>query len=1100
MATSQIPFTSAPFKRTEDIDWIYPLKRYISQVYQDDPEKYNEETFTINRLRQDTRGAGKDITGRDLLYRYFGQLELLDLRFPVDEKHVKVIFTWYDAFSGRHTAQYSLAYEKASIIFNIAATLSAIAACQNRAESEGRKRAFNFFQAAAGMFQYINDNFLHAPSLDLSRETVKMLKELMLAQAHECFLENSLREKKKEGLIAKLASHAAWTYGSLIDLLHDAVTRGVAVDKAWIQVCQIKQKYYQAMAHLHKATACEAESKYGEQVARLSAAEVAAKEATKLAAGLSSLLSSSNHANGTLPADSATSLQELSKTLVATCSEKHGAAMRDNDMIYHDTVPQESILVPIDRLNAVKPVPIAELYGPNEVNKVIGTDIFSRLVPLSVHESASLYSEEKAQLVRSETERCDLARGELSVTLDYMKLPGALDKFKQTGKVDADKEGALFDGLLEPTAEVREWAKLIAFEESSEKTSIGELVETLDGLKSQARKMLDEASIGLDQEMRDCENMRMQFGDEWTQQPSGSLTSAFRQDLRNHRESLEIGSQSDAQLMRRYEVISKDIGILRQGEKSQDLVNAFTESIAGLFESSPPSGGDKSLLDLDIDVGIGKKSMETKVKRVEDILDKLRKIEKERDETLNDLKEKTIQDDISHLLILNKKVANVEQQIFASELEKFQSHQQRIAQTIHKQQQVIQELTTAFKLLMEGEDAQKLQSRWDLADRQRRGVVERFSRAKTGYFDTKEGLSKGIQFYNSLGDTVETLLHNCQTFIQERKRERDNLASTLESTKSAREQELLKEKINKYSGMGPTAPVGTDDSLGRLTEQTRQMSLGHSSPYSPSYSGSVVSSPPMPNSQYLPGQTYTPSSNPPLAYSAPYGYGNAPARPPTTPYNHYPNQDAPPSSFSYQRPAPPTPHQNTPSVASPSAGPYHTQTPHQPSYSQPQMPNIPQARPPGTLPFGSPIAPAHPGYNQPSSTVAYRGPMQPPPPGHPPPPLPTQPSAQTPGVGGYYPNDPSRPPHQPQYTGAQYQYQRQPNTQQFGMNNNGGWAPQNPQPHPHPQYQVPGHPQQPYQRPLQPYWNPSDPNNAPRPAPPAPAPPPPGNNGGSLLD
>lgn len=94
MAQQQIPFLHAPFKRTDDVDWILPLKRYISQVYQDDAEKYNEETFTLNRLRQDIRGAGKDLTGRDLLYRYFGQLELLDLRFPVDEKHIKILFTW----------------------------------------------------------------------------------------------------------------------------------------------------------------------------------------------------------------------------------------------------------------------------------------------------------------------------------------------------------------------------------------------------------------------------------------------------------------------------------------------------------------------------------------------------------------------------------------------------------------------------------------------------------------------------------------------------------------------------------------------------------------------------------------------------------------------------------------------------------------------------------------------------------------------------------------------------------------------------------------------------------------------------------------------
>jgi hypothetical protein len=94
MATPQIPFISAPFKKTDDVDWVHPLKKHIARYYQDDPEKYSEETQSFNRLRQDIRGAGKDLTGRDLLYRYFGQLELLDLRFPVDEKHVKVLFNW----------------------------------------------------------------------------------------------------------------------------------------------------------------------------------------------------------------------------------------------------------------------------------------------------------------------------------------------------------------------------------------------------------------------------------------------------------------------------------------------------------------------------------------------------------------------------------------------------------------------------------------------------------------------------------------------------------------------------------------------------------------------------------------------------------------------------------------------------------------------------------------------------------------------------------------------------------------------------------------------------------------------------------------------
>lgn len=86
---------SCPVKRTDEIDWVQPLKSYIRHNYGDDPDRYNEECAALNRLRQDMRGAATDTTGgRDLLYRYFHQLENLDLRFPVDENHIKISFTW----------------------------------------------------------------------------------------------------------------------------------------------------------------------------------------------------------------------------------------------------------------------------------------------------------------------------------------------------------------------------------------------------------------------------------------------------------------------------------------------------------------------------------------------------------------------------------------------------------------------------------------------------------------------------------------------------------------------------------------------------------------------------------------------------------------------------------------------------------------------------------------------------------------------------------------------------------------------------------------------------------------------------------------------
>ena len=144
----------------------------------------------------------------------------------------------FDAFTHKATAQYSLAYEKASIIFNISAVLSCHAANQNRSEDGGLKTAYHSFQASAGMFTYINENFLHAPSTDLSRDTVKTLIGIMLAQGQEVFLEKLIADDKKVGLLAKLASQAAFLYSQAVEGVQENVTRAI-FEKVWLTLTQV---------------------------------------------------------------------------------------------------------------------------------------------------------------------------------------------------------------------------------------------------------------------------------------------------------------------------------------------------------------------------------------------------------------------------------------------------------------------------------------------------------------------------------------------------------------------------------------------------------------------------------------------------------------------------------------------------------------------------------------------------------------------------------------------------------------------------------------------------------------------------------------------
>ena len=183
-------------------------------------------------------------SARDLLYKYFGQLELLELRFS----EIRVNFPWHDAFTHKLTTQTSIAYEKASILFQIAATHSAIASSQSRADPEGVKRAYHYFRTCAGMLTYINDNFLHAPSTDLSREVIKFLVGIILAQATEVFFEKCMDEKKSPALIAKIGAQAAFTYTGLAEEVKEFMGKGI-FDRNWVTVIQVSVSVFRAYTH-----------------------------------------------------------------------------------------------------------------------------------------------------------------------------------------------------------------------------------------------------------------------------------------------------------------------------------------------------------------------------------------------------------------------------------------------------------------------------------------------------------------------------------------------------------------------------------------------------------------------------------------------------------------------------------------------------------------------------------------------------------------------------------------------------------------------------------------------------------------------------------
>ncbi|KAH8112835.1 BRO1-domain-containing protein [Phellopilus nigrolimitatus] len=828
---NQSPTISIPKKSTEEVDWTTPIRNLIAQSYGESPDNYAAECAALQRCRQDAvRGAGSDITARDLLYKYFGQLELLELRFA----EIRVTFPWHDAFTNKLTTQTSLAFEKASIIFQIAATHSAIAASQNRGDPEGLKRAFHYFRTSAGMLTYINDNFLHAPSTDLSREVVKFLVGLMLVQATEVFYEKCIDERKASGLVAKIASQAASSYTALCEEVKEFMGKGI-FDRNWVTIVQIKSKYFSSLAQLHRATADNTAGKYGEALSRLIAAEAAAKEASRTASSFGSMFMTQMSPN--LPSDAGSSIQERTKVHFALCTEKKNEAQRDNDLIYNAVVPPADTLPQIDKLAVATAIPIQEVYSAPDVQKTIGQDLFIKLIPLSVHESASVYSEEKAKLVRAEVERSDTAENEVRSALDALGVKDDLGRFK------AMVEGLHAEGASELPADLVRMRDDISLVE--EREPVSRLLTELARLRDTVRADLGSAQRELEIETRDCEAMRVKYEHVFTQPPSAGPSRSLRQDLKSHSSALEAAAASDEQVVSLWEGVKGDIALL------------LSEQVENVFRESADQGPGGSLLDLDPNNedrdDEERAKIITFVDEIESRLGRLNKIAVERKNVLKDLKEKIQTDDVSHLLLLNRRNQAVEPTLFAAELEKFKPYQSRLAATVQYEQVALLEITQLWKGLKDLAGRGPGRGSGKNAKGARRTPCGNLLVRGTGIW--KSVMVWRLQFYHDLTDLCVALRRNVKSFVAERTAERDAL---VEEVERQRRQSALQGPPPLAERPRPLVPP-PPSSVNNLDSSFASMNLrGSSSPPSrlpqsshsqhPSYT--PVPPPPPPSSSY----------------------------------------------------------------------------------------------------------------------------------------------------------------------------------------------------------------------------------------------------------
>ncbi|XP_017692312.1 PREDICTED: tyrosine-protein phosphatase non-receptor type 23 [Lepidothrix coronata] len=322
-----------------------------------------------------------------------------------------------EIFSGKVVTHEDIKYEQACVLYNLGALHSMLGAMDKRVSEEGMKVSCTHFQCAAGAFTYLRDHFPHSYSVDMSHQILSLNINLMLGQAQECLLEKSMLDNRKSFLVARISAQVVDYYKEACRALENSETAALLgkIQKDWKKLVQMKIYYFAAVAHLHMGKQAEEQQKFGERVIYFQSALDKLNEAIKLAKGQPD------------------TVQEALRFTMDVIGGKYNSAKKDNDFIYHEAVPA------LDTLQSVKGAPLVKALPVNPTDPAVtGPDIFAKLVPMAAHEASSLYSEEKAKLLRDVMAKIEAKNEVLDQFMDSMQLdPETVDNLDMYNHIPA---------------------------------------------------------------------------------------------------------------------------------------------------------------------------------------------------------------------------------------------------------------------------------------------------------------------------------------------------------------------------------------------------------------------------------------------------------------------------------------------------------------------------------------------------------------------------------------------------------------------------------------------------------------------------------------
>ncbi|KAI1163121.1 BRO1-like domain-containing protein [Nemania serpens] len=722
---------AVPFRRGAQLSLSSAIKEYISTKYDQHPDMFRQDLDVIDALRRDAVNVHEPHpSGVKKLQAYAAQLVWIGGKFPID---IGADFTWYPSLgynTERPIVHNNLQFERANIVYNLAALYSQLAIACNRNDTDGLKSAASYFNQAAGVLTHLKNEIIPelrtTPPDDMDEHSLESLIQLQLAQSQECFWLKAVMDRYKDASIAKLAARVS----DLYNLAGEAGMRSEAISSSWIHHMSAKHHHFAAAAQYRAACECLEKRKYGEEVARLRDAVACVGEGLKESRG------------GYLSKIVVEDLNNLKKRV-----EDHlQRAERDNDMIYLNPVTPKSELKILDRANmAIARIPpqVAKPLEHIGDKGEFGPALFTKLVPYSVHLAVSIYEERRDRMVNQNIiAELETLNEEMHEIISSLGLPGSIQAF--------EKPLGLPGTLVQHAEEIRQ---------ADARTRLQRSFADIDKLRAADMAVFEEGRGLLRAEEEEDNRLRMKFGtDRWSRPESRNEPNQGAKLWTQAAEAegwFANSASSDGVVREKFNDVEPTLAILAEPDR-------------GIMDFVPSSRRTEIPEPLKPAIG-----------RLRSIYSDVTRLESRRRRKADALREKARGDDIKSDILAeaarlerNQTVATAIvpahfEDFFDKRLDSlYEPDLEMVKKEGAEQEKLLSDLVRANR---EFESQKKMAG--DKGNLEREQALQKLENAYYKYKELTSNVEVGRKFYNDLSRIVGNFRDSARTFATERRRE-----------------------------------------------------------------------------------------------------------------------------------------------------------------------------------------------------------------------------------------------------------------------------------------------------------------------------------------